>query len=95
VDVQDSLEVPAPPVMLVGLNVQVRPEGVDACVRVTVPVKPFAGVIVTLDMAAVVPSAGVGADGDEIVIEKSGIGTVTVIEVFWARSPLVPVTLTR
>jgi hypothetical protein len=81
--------------MLVGLNVQVRPEGVDACVSVTVPVNPFDGEIVTLDTAAVVPSAGVGVDGDETTIEKSGDGTVTVIVDFWERSPLVPVTLTR
>ena len=40
VPVHDRVEVPEPPVMLVGLRVQVRPAGDTADVRATVPVNP-------------------------------------------------------
>lgn len=43
--VQDSVEVPEPPVMPVGFNVHERLVELVVTARVTVPVKPFSGVI--------------------------------------------------
>lgn len=45
-----SVDVPDPPVMLVGLTVAVRP-GDGLVVRLTVPVKPLTGVTVTVHVA--------------------------------------------
>jgi hypothetical protein len=51
--VQDSLEVPEPPVMVDGVNVQTRLLEFVAADRLTVPVKPFAGVTDTVAAPAV------------------------------------------
>ncbi len=48
---QDSVEVwDAPSTMLVGVRVQVRPAGETAEVSATVPVKPFTGATVIVDV---------------------------------------------
>jgi len=46
VDEQDSVDVPEVPVILVGLRVHVRPDGVTLLVRVTVPPAGLLTVIV-------------------------------------------------
>ena len=52
VPVHDSVDVwAAPKITLVGLRVQVRPAGDTAEVRATVPVKPFTGVTVIVEVA--------------------------------------------
>jgi len=51
VPVHDRVEVPEPPVMLVGLRVQVRPAGETVDVRATVPVNPLIGATVMVDVA--------------------------------------------
>jgi hypothetical protein len=52
--VQESIEVmEAPSMTLVGFNEQVRPAGVEVCVRVTVPVNPLTGDTVIVDVAGV------------------------------------------
>ena len=43
----------APRTMLLGVRVQVRPDGLTDEVRVTVPVKPLIGAKVIVDVAAV------------------------------------------
>ncbi len=45
----DSVEVPEPPVMILGLNVHERLVELVVSVRVTVPVKPLTGATVTVD----------------------------------------------
>jgi hypothetical protein len=51
--VQDKAEVwLAPRTMLVGVRVQVRPAGETDEVRATVPVKPFTGATVIVEVAA-------------------------------------------
>jgi hypothetical protein len=49
VNVQESVDVPEPPVTLVGVNVQAELSEV----RATVPVKPFNGATVIVDVPAV------------------------------------------
>jgi len=49
VNVQDSVDVPDPPVTLVGVNVHAELSEV----RATVPVKPFTGETVTVEVPAV------------------------------------------
>ena len=43
----------APSVILLGVRVQVSPDGLADDVRVTVPVKPLTGATVTVEVAAV------------------------------------------
>ena len=51
---QDSVEVcEAPRTILVGVRVHVRPAGDTVEVRATVPVKPFRGATVIVDVTAV------------------------------------------
>src|SRR6266496_918591 len=64
--------------MLLGVRVQVKPAGETDEVRATVPVNPFTGATVIVEVAA--------------VTVKSVTVTVTVAE--WVRDPLVPVTVT-
>ncbi len=76
--------------MLVGLSVQVRPAGDTAEVRATVPVNPWRGatVIVEVPVAAASTVTLVGL----AVTEKSRTVNVTIAE--WDSEPLVPVTVT-
>lgn len=54
---QESMEAPEPPVTWVGV-MQLRPGGVEAdTMNVTVPVKPFRGEIVIVDLPK--PPAGI------------------------------------
>jgi len=90
-DEQDSVDVwEAPSMMLVGLRVQVRPAGETVKVSVTVPVNPWSGatliVEVPLDPALIATLVGLA------VTLKSLIVYVTVAEC--DREPLVPVTVT-
>jgi hypothetical protein len=63
--------------MLVGLNVQLRPvAGETATVRATVPVKPFTGATVIVEVA--VPPTNVLAVVGLAVTLKSVTATVTV-----------------
>jgi hypothetical protein len=62
--------------MLVGLRVQVKPPGDTEDVRATVPVKPFAGATVIVEVAAV-PAVVVTAVGLAVTV-KSVTVTVTV-----------------
>jgi len=76
--------------MLVGDRVQVRPAGETELVSATVPVKPFTGATVMVDVA-VAPATMVALVGLAVTV-KSFTVTVTVTE--WDREPLVPVTVT-
>lgn len=69
---------------------QVRPAGETELVRATVPVKPWTGATVMVDVA-VAPAATVALVGLAVTV-KSFTVTVTVAE--WDREPLVPVTVT-
>ena len=52
-EVHDRVEVPDPPVTLVGVRVQVRPPvGDTVAVSATVPVNPLTGVMVMVDVPA-------------------------------------------
>jgi hypothetical protein len=76
--------------MLVGDRVQVRPVGETEEVRATVPVNPWRGATVIVEVAAAFASA-VTLVGLAVTV-KSLTVTVTVAE--WVRDPLVPVTVT-
>jgi hypothetical protein len=86
---QDSVDVPEPPVILVGVSEQVKPV-CATLVRLTVPVNPLRGVTVIVDDAAVpvVVLTGLGL----AVIVKSLTAKLTVVEA--ELVPLVPVTVT-
>lgn len=89
--VQDSVEVwDAPRIMLVGVRVQVSPAGETEEVRATVPVKPFTGATVIVEVAAT-PALAATLVGLAVTV-KSVMLTVTVA--VWLRLPLVPVTVT-
>jgi len=85
-----SVEVPEPPVILVGLTVAVRP-ALGLVVRVTVPVNPLTGdtVIVAVPDAP----ALIVMDVAPAVMVKSWTVTV-IVPVVWDRDPLMPVTVT-
>ncbi len=89
--VQDRAEVcDAPSTILVGVRVQVKPAGDTVEVKATVPVKPFTGATVIVDVAAV-PTFTLTLVGLAVTV-KSMTVTVTVAE--WDSAPLVPVTVT-
>jgi hypothetical protein len=76
--------------MLVGLRVHVRPAGETDDVRATVPVNPWRGATVMVDVP-VAPARAVTLVG-LAVTEKSWTVNVTTAE--WVVVPLVPVTVT-
>ena len=76
--------------MLLGVRVQVKPAGDTELVSATVPVKPWTGATVIVEVAAV-PTVVVTAVGLAVTV-KSFTVTVTVAEC--DREPLVPVTVT-
>lgn len=89
--VQDRAEVwLTPRTMLVGVRVHVRPAGETDEVRATVPVNPFNGATVIVDVAAV-PTLTLAVVG-LAVTEKSVTMKVTVA--VCVSDPLVPVTVT-
>ena len=83
---------PAPPVRLVGLSVQVRPvAGEMLLVRLTVPVKPFTGMTMIDDVPAT-PGVVLTIVGLANIWKST---TCTNMEpVVWDSEPLVPVTVT-
>jgi hypothetical protein len=94
VDVHDSIEVcgDGGSVKLDDVNEQTGPAGEDAEASVAVPVNPLTPVTVTVEVAAVLPSAG-AAPGADAAIEKSTKWNVTGL-VEWLSVPLTPVTVT-
>jgi hypothetical protein len=82
----------APRTMLAGFRVQVIPAGETEDVSATVPVKPWIGatVIVEVPVAPAVTVTVVGL----AVTEKSGTATLYVTIAEWDRVPLAPVTVT-
>ena len=76
--------------MLVGLRVQVRPAGETDEVRATVPVNPWTGATVIVDVA-VAPATAVTLVGLAVTVKSV---TVTVTVAVWVIVPLVPVTVT-
>jgi hypothetical protein len=76
--------------MLVLLSEHARPEGETEVVRVTVPVNPFSGLMVIVEVA-VAPARADTLVG-LVVTLKSVTMYVTVAE--WVRLPSVPVTVT-
>jgi hypothetical protein len=76
--------------MVVGLRVHVRPAGETDDVRATVPVNPWRGATVMVDVP-VAPARAVTLVG-LAVTEKSWTVNVTTAE--WVVVPLVPVTVT-
>ena len=85
-----SVDVPEPPVILVGLTVAVRP-ALGLVVRVTVPVNPLTGDTVI----AAVPDAPALIVMDVVLAVMVKSWTVNVMgPVEWDSPPLVPVTVT-
>jgi len=80
------------PLMLEGTQVVVTPEGADAVVRATAPVKPPLAVMLIVDIADWPPA------NDTLVgfaaRAKSGAVTVAAIVAVWTSAPLVPVIVT-
>jgi len=77
VPVQERVEVPEPPVILVGLRVHVRPAGVTADVRATVPVNPLIGATVIVDVP-VAPARAETLVGLAVIVKFCAPPTVTV-----------------
>ena len=69
---------------------QVRPEGDTVEVRATVPVKPFTGATVMVEVAAV-PALTATLVGLAVTVKSV---TITVTVAVWVSDPLVPVTVT-
>ena len=89
--VQDKAEVwDTPRTMLAGVRVQVNPAGDTVEVRATVPVKPFTGATVIVDVAAV-PTLTATVVGLAVTVKS---WTVTVTVAVRVMEPLVPVTVT-
>ena len=88
----ESVLVPDPPVMLVGLRVHVRPvAGETLVVRLTVPVKPLTGMTVIMDVPAT-PGVVLMTVGLANMVKST---TLTfIVAVVWDSDPLVPVTVT-
>jgi len=83
------------PLMLEGAQDAATPEGEEAAVRATAPLKP------PVDWREIVEDADCPATNATVfgvaVIEKSGLAgvvTVTEIDVVWTRDPFVPVAVT-
>lgn len=86
---QDSVDVPEPPVTLAGVRVQAELSEV----RDTVPVKLFSGEIVIVEVPAVLTT--VDTEVGLAAMVKSGVAvTVYVIVTEWLNEPLEPVTET-
>jgi hypothetical protein len=76
--------------MLVGLRVQVSPAGDTADVRATVPVNPWTGATVMVDVADA-PATTVALVGLAVTVKSF---TVTVTVAVRVSDPLVPDTVT-
>ncbi len=73
-----------------GLNVQVRPAGETVCVRATVPVKPFTGATVIVEVQ-VAPARHVTLVGLSVTVKSV---TMKVVVAQWVIEPLVPHSVT-
>src|SRR5260370_1146208 len=80
-----SVLVPDPPVMLVGLTVQVRPED-GALVRATVPVNPFTGATVIVAVAES-PAFAVRLVALVVIVKSTNVKVADAVRV---RIPSVP-----
>ncbi len=80
----------APSTTLVGLRVHVKPAGETAEVRVTVPVKPFTGATVIVEMP-VDPVLTVTVVGLAVTVKSLTVKVTVAVRV---SDPLVPVTVT-
>jgi hypothetical protein len=67
--VHDSVEVPEPPVTLVGDKVQERFVELVVTVRATVPVKPFSGAMVIVEVPAA-PAFVVTLVGPVVIVKS-------------------------
>ena len=76
---QERVELPEPPVTLVGLKVQVRPAGEIVEVKATVPVKPPTGAIVIVEVA-VAPARALTLVGLAVIV-KSCCTAATIVTV--------------
>jgi hypothetical protein len=89
VKVQERVEVPAPPVTLVGVRVQ----AVLSEVRATLPVKLLRGAIVIVEVPAVFTTT-LTVLGLAVIVKSGGLFTVYATVAEWESEPLVPVTVT-
>ena len=76
--------------MLLGVRVHVKPAGATALVSATVPVKPFTGATVIVEVPAT-PALTVTLVGEAATVKSV---TVYVTGAEWVSEPLVPVTVT-
>ena len=91
---QDSVEVPEPPVMLVGLRLQVRPVMGDiVLVRSTVPVKPLTGLSVMVEVP-VSPAKMLTLAGLALMMKSGAAVTVNETSTEWDSVPLATETVT-
>lgn len=88
-NVHESDEVPEPPVTEPGLKVQAA----LSLVKLTVPVKPFTGETVIVDVPGR-PTTTETLDGLGAMEKSATCVTVKVTVAEWDRAPLVPVTVT-
>ncbi len=70
---------------------QVRPAGETVCVRATVPVNPFSGVTVIVEVQ-VAPARQVTLVGLSVIVKSTTWQRI--VAVIWDRVPLIPVTVT-
>ena len=87
VELQETVAVPEAAMLPGEIATQFRPEGTES-VSVTVPEKPFRGLIDTVEVAGILASTGLG---EVALMVKSVTVTVTLAE--WERVPLVAVML--
>jgi len=88
-NVQDKVELPDPPVTVVGARVQaLLPEA-----RVTSPVNPFRGETLIVEVPGE-PTTTVTAEGLAVREKSARRVTVKLTEAEWDSDPLVPVTVT-
>jgi hypothetical protein len=88
------VDVPLPPVTLVGLKVAVTPVGSELVESVTVPLNPLSDVIVTV-VDVEPPLDIVRLEGEALMLKSPapGVLTVRLYAALWDRDPLVPVTV--
>jgi hypothetical protein len=89
VKVQDSVELPEPPMRVVGVSVQ----ALLSDVSVTSPVNPFNGDIAIVEVPGD-PTTTVTLEGVAVIEKSATRFTVYATLVEWEREPLVPVTVT-
>ena len=80
--------------MLVRVRLQVRPvPGAIELVRSTVPVSPFSGATIIVEVPEL-PSAKVTLVGLAEIVKSNGGVILNVTSTEWVNGPLVPVTVT-